>query len=152
MTDTITIRKAKIADAKTLSDFNCAMAMETENKTLDSNIVFAGVQRMISDSGRGFYLLLSVDDKIQASLMITYEWSDWRNADFWWIQSVYVTPEARRQGHYSRLYRQIKRLAEDEGVCGIRLYAERQNHSAQTTYTSLGMHECEYTMFEESFD
>lgn len=151
MTNAISTRKAVLSDAKILSDFNCAMALETENKTLDANVVLRGVKRMINEPQRGFYLLLEIDNKVQASLMITYEWSDWRDADFWWIQSVYVAPEARRQGHYSRLYNEIKRMAKDANVCGIRLYAETQNHSAQTTYTTLGMHECEYTMFEESF-
>lgn len=151
MTDAVTLRKAEIIDAQILADFNCAMALETENKTLDANVVLSGVQRMISEPQRGFYVVLIINNKVQASLMITFEWSDWRDADFWWIQSVYVAPEARRQGHYSRLYNEVKRMAIEADVCGIRLYAERQNHSAQSTYTSLGMHECEYTMFEESF-
>ncbi len=151
MSQTLSIRKAKIVDAKTLCDFNCAMAMETENKSLDADIVQSGVERMIYEPGRGFYLLISEGTEILASLMITYEWSDWRDADFWWIQSVYVKPSARRQGHYTKLYAEIKTMANDAGCCGIRLYAERENHSAQSTYTTLGMLECEYTMFEESF-
>ena len=105
---------------------------------------------MIEDPQMGFYLVVELDNGIQASLMVTTEWSDWRNGMFWWIQSVYVRPEYRRQGLYRELYQRVKELAEQESaVCGFRLYVEHWNTVAQKTYASLGMTEIGYKMFEE---
>jgi ribosomal protein S18 acetylase RimI-like enzyme len=95
-------------------------------------------------------LVAEEDNIIQASLMVTTEWSDWRNGLFWWIQSVYVQPEFRRMGLYSKLYQKVKSLADDESnVCGFRLYVEHENVTAQNTYHALGMEETDYKMFEE---
>jgi ribosomal protein S18 acetylase RimI-like enzyme len=105
---------------------------------------------MIENPQMGFYLVVELDNGIQASLMITTEWSDWRNGMFWWIQSVYVRPAYRRQGLYRELYARVKELAEQEpAVCGFRLYVERDNTNAQQTYAALGMAETDYRMFEE---
>jgi ribosomal protein S18 acetylase RimI-like enzyme len=105
---------------------------------------------MIDNPQMGFYLVVELDNGIQASLMVTTEWSDWRNGMFWWIQSVYVRPQYRRQGLYRELYERVKELAEQEpAICGFRLYVERDNTAAQQTYRSLGMSETEYKLFEE---
>ncbi|MCB1756004.1 MAG: GNAT family N-acetyltransferase [Gammaproteobacteria bacterium] len=150
MSENINVRPARIDDAKVIAAFNCAMALETENKTLEPTRVENGVRRMLQEPGRGFYLLAELDGTIQACLMVTYEWSDWRDADFWWIQSVYVAPEARRKGLYSALHKTIKSLAIKQKSCGVRLYVEKQNTRAQNTYQKLGMRECEYLMYEEA--
>jgi len=113
-------------------------------------VISAGVKTMIDNPQWGFYLVVELDNGIQASLMVTTEWSDWRNGMFWWIQSVYVRPEYRRQGLYRELYERVKELAEQEpSVCGFRLYVERDNATAQKTYMALGMSETEYRIYEE---
>ncbi len=144
------IRKALAQDAAELADFNIRMARETEGMELIPEVIRSGVETMIANPDWGFYLVVELDNGIQASLMITTEWSDWRNGMFWWIQSVYVRPEYRRQGLYRELYARVKEYAEQEPqVCGFRLYVERDNEAAQKSYTALGMHETPYRLFEE---
>ena len=144
------IRRALAQDADELAEFNINMARETEGIELKADVIGAGVRSMIENPQRGFYLVVELDNGIQASLMVTNEWSDWRNGNFWWIQSVYVRPEYRRQGLYRELYARVKELAEQEpGVCGFRLYVERDNHAAQETYQALGMQETDYRIYEE---
>lgn len=126
------------------------MALETENKELDGDILSKGVNRLIADPSKGFYLVAEQNNQVVGSLMVTTEWSDWRNGVFWWVQSVYISPDFRRQGIYSKLYEQVKDLAEKQGdVCGFRLYVEKDNSIAQQTYESLGMHSSHYLMYEE---
>ena len=144
------IRRALSQDIAELADFNIRMAHETEGVELIPEVITAGVQTMIDNPQMGFYLVVELDNGIQASLMITTEWSDWRNGIFWWIQSVYVRPSYRRQGLYRELYARVKEMAEQEpAVCGFRLYVERENVNAQKTYQSLGMSETDYKLYEE---
>jgi len=144
------IRRAVLSDGKALAEFNAKMAKETEDIELIPAVIRSGVEAMIKNSQLGFYLVVEDAGKIQASLMITTEWSDWRNGLFWWIQSVYVNENYRRQGLYRKLYESIKGMAEAEKqVCGFRLYVEHDNHIAQKTYRSLGMDETGYKMYEE---
>jgi ribosomal protein S18 acetylase RimI-like enzyme len=144
------IRLATPADAEVLVEFNCAMASETEGKNLLPEVIGAGVRGLLASRASGFYLIAENQVRIAGSLLITKEWSDWRNGDFWWIQSVYVRPEFRRQGVYRRLYRHVQELAaSDPRVCGFRLYVERENERAQETYRKLGMKETRYLVFEE---
>ena len=126
------------------------MAKETEDKTLDQQTLTRGVAAILNDSKKGFYLVAEIESNIVASLMITFEWSDWRNAMFWWVQSVYVVPEYRRRGLYSGLYRHAQALAKnaESQVCGFRLYVEQDNKKAQATYQKLGMRQSHYLMFE----
>ncbi len=141
------------ADAEALVGFNQAMARETEGKELDHETLTAGVKALIDQRVRGFYVVARHGGELVGSLMITKEWSDWRNADFWWIQSVYVRPEFRRQGVYRQLYDFVRaRATEMDHVCGFRLYVERDNHRAQQTYEALGMHESVYLMYEAPSD
>ena len=127
------------------------MAQETEEKTLLPAVILAGVKALLANPAYGFYLVAEMDEKVVACLMITTEWSDWRNGVFWWIQSVFVIPDYRRQGIYRRMYERVKDLASQEpNVCGFRLYVERDNMRAQSTYRSLGMVETPYRMFEET--
>jgi ribosomal protein S18 acetylase RimI-like enzyme len=149
--ESLRVRLATVDDRDAFVRFNRAMALETEDKTLDEGLVTPGVQAVFENPARGFYVLAESDDEIVAALMITFEWSDWRNAVFWWIQSVYVTPAFRRRGLYRRLYDFVRDRARHEGgVCGFRLYVEKNNRAAQQTYESLGMGESDYLMYEES--
>lgn len=144
------IRPATTDDLDVLARFNEAMAKETENKTLDPDTIRNGIQTMLNEQRQGFYRVAERDDRVVGSLMITTEWSDWRNATFWWIQSVYVRPDARRTGVYTALHRHVqKEAANKEEVCGLRLYVERGNTSARDTYEHLGMTETSYRMYEK---
>jgi len=144
------IRRATRDDAQSIARFNQVMARETEGKELNPERVLAGVYGLLEKPELGFYLVATHEDRIAGSLMVTYEWSDWRCGVFWWVQSVYVVPEFRRQGVYRSLYAHLKQLAEQtEGVCGFRLYVEKDNTRAQQTYESLGMLRCAYWLYEE---
>lgn len=144
------IRNAQLTDAEDLIAFNQAMAIETEGKKLDEKVLSQGVQAVLKDAGKGQYLVAEADGKLLASLMVTFEWSDWRNANIWWVQSVYVLPEARRQGLYSKLYQHVQLQAKAAQAAGIRLYVEQDNDVAQATYRHLGMQQSHYLLFEQA--
>ena len=137
-------------DARVIADFNKAIARETEGKNLLDEVILQGITKLLGDPTLGFYMVAVDGSNIVGALMVTNEWSDWRNGNFWWIQSVYIKPDYRRQGIYRRLYQFIKKLAEDDrSVCGFRLYVEHENQKAQATYRNLGMTEMTYRMYEE---
>jgi len=145
----IDYRQATPDDVSVIVDFQLAMALETEALDLDRDICSAGVQAVFDDPSRGRYFLAQSEGTVVASLMITYEWSDWRNGNVWWIQSVYVRPAFRGQRVYAGLYEHIQRLVQaDDAVRGIRLYVDRRNGSAQQVYTRLGMNGEHYQVFE----
>ncbi len=148
----VTIRRATPADARLIAAFNVAMARESEDRALDAALLEQGVRHVLLEPRDGFYLVAEVDGEAAGSLMVTYEWSDWRNGCFWWIQSVYVLPEFRRRGVYTRMHAQVREAALADGhACGIRLYVEKDNAGAQATYSQLGMTETDYRLFEEEF-
>jgi len=147
----VVLRLATMADAVVIAQFNQAMALETESKQLSPSVVAAGVTALIADGTRGFYSLAERHGEIVGGLLITFEWSDWRNADFWWIQSVYVRPDARRQGVFAKLYRDVEARARQAHACGLRLYVEHDNQAAMATYLQLGMHDAHYRVLERSF-
>ena len=152
MVPEITIRRATSADLETLVSYNVAMARETEDKALDVDSLRDGIRELLADRSLGFYLVAEVSERSVGQLMITTEWSDWRNANFWWLQSLYVVPEYRRQGVFRRLYDHIWQEAQDMGnVCGLRLYVERTNQRAQQVYVNVGMNKSHYDMFEVEF-
>jgi len=143
------VRKATVEDAEFLVRGNAQMALETENLSLEIDRLRSGVHAVFDDPRRGFYLIAEASGTRVGQMMITYEWSDWRNSVFWWIQSVYTTPECRRRGVFRALYAQAAALAQMEGtVCGLRLYVDGHNGEAQATYRRCGMHETAYRMFE----
>ena len=143
----ITIRHAGMGDLETLVGFNAAMAQETEDKGLCLDTLRSGISSMLEDDSLGFYLVAEVDGTAVAQLMVTKEWSDWRNAHFFWLQSLYVKPDYRRRGIFRRLYEYVERQARESGnVCGIRLYVERTNTRAQEAYVNLGMAHSHYDM------
>jgi ribosomal protein S18 acetylase RimI-like enzyme len=145
------VRKAVAADAPSLVDFNQKMALETEGKHLATEVLTRGVTAVFSDPNKGFYVVAEDGGSIVGGLMVTLEWSDWRNAWFWWIQSVYIVPEQRGKGIYRALYDFVKKAAGNnrEPVCGFRLYVEHENTNAQKVYEKLGMENTIYFMYEE---
>ena len=148
------IRFAKLSDVRAIVDFNQRMAQETENKELPLEIIMAGATAVFADSNKGFYVVAETDVReVIGCLMITFEWSDWRERWFWWIQSVYVRADFRGQGIYKKLYEWVKTEAKSKGnICGIRLYVEKDNQIAQQVYQKLGMEETHYLMYEAVFD
>lgn len=142
------IRVAVPADLPDLAAWNAAMAWETEQKALDAVTVQHGVAGIFEQPQRGFYLVAECDGVPSGGLLVTYEWSDWRCGDFWWIQSVYVAPPARRHGVFRALYADVERRAAAAGAVGLRLYVETGNARAQATYEGLGMRRCHYQMYE----
>ncbi|MCS6205094.1 GNAT family N-acetyltransferase [Shewanella baltica] len=144
------IRKAKAQDLSALVQFNQAMAQETEGLALDEATLTRGVGTLLESPQKGFYLVAEIEGEIVGSLMVTFEWSDWRAKDYYWIQSVYIRPQNRRQGIYGMLYSEVKQLAEaNGGAASFRLYVEQENLAAQQTYQALGMKQSYYLMYEE---
>ena len=141
-------REAVPADASAIIEFQLAMARETEELELDREVLTAGVNAVFADPALGRYYIAEDDGRVIGSLMITYEWSDWRNGMVWWIQSVYVIPEFRRRGVYAGLYSHVKGIVEQSTVRGIRLYVDKRNVPAQEVYTRLGMNGEHYLVFE----
>jgi ribosomal protein S18 acetylase RimI-like enzyme len=152
------VRAADDDDRDLLARWACAMALETEHKQLDAGTVRAGVAAGLADPARANYFIAMRDDTVAGgetigmavgTLMFTREWSDWRNGDWWWIQSVYVDAPHRRQGVFAALYAHLWQLAlATPGVIGLRLYVERDNTPAQATYAGLGMHDAGYRIYE----
>ena len=147
----IKIRLASISDSSQIADFNCRMAEETENFILDPETALSGVTNLFKKPELGFYVVAIENNNIAGSLMITTEWSDWRDGIIWWIQSVYIRPEHRRKGIFRELYHFIKERAKENNIAGLRLYVEQNNNVAQRTYKSLGMLETSYKLFEDIF-
>jgi ribosomal protein S18 acetylase RimI-like enzyme len=149
MSDKISVREAIMSDAEVIEDFQVAMALETENLKLDSEIVKKGVSSVFNEDKGACYYVACKDDEIVGMLMITNEWSDWRNSWVWWIQSVYTKPGYRGMGVYKTLYDYIKEIVIQRGdVSGIRLYVDKRNVRAQAVYDSLGMTGDHYATYE----
>jgi len=147
------VRVAEDKDVQTLAKFNIALAWETEQKRLELPVVSRGLRTLLKNPHHGFYTVAETAGDVVGCVMVTYEWSDWRCGLFWWIQSVYVKPEFRRQKVFSMLYDFLKEKASRESdVCGFRLYVEGANHTAQNTYGQVGMGETSYKVYEELFE
>jgi GNAT superfamily N-acetyltransferase len=143
------IRKAKLRDLSTIVSFNQLLAMEVRGEKLESAIINSGVQAVLNDSNRGFYTVVETEAKIIAIALITFEWSDWRNAWFWWLQDVYVEPSYRQQGIFSSLYMYLKKEAQVANVSGLRLYVYKGNAKAQEVYRKVGMNPSNSLIFED---
>jgi GNAT superfamily N-acetyltransferase len=149
---TIVIRPAGADDIGTLADFNVALCLETEGRELDHATVVEGVRRFVSEPARGRYFVALIGGEVAGQTAHTFEWSDWRNGEIWWIQSVYVHPCHRGKGVFRALFNQIRELGEqDPECCGIRLYMERDNVTARQSYQSLGFSETGYEVLELLF-
>ena len=156
MLDGLIIRRATGEDLDTLVRFSAAMALETEGRRLDESRLRQGTRAVLESPARGFYTVAELTDRsprlVVGQLLVTFEWSDWRNATFWWIQSVYVDSAWRRRGVYRRMHEGILQQARQEGdVCGVRLYVEGENAVAKTVYTKVGLNASSYHVFEEDF-
>jgi GNAT superfamily N-acetyltransferase len=148
----IKIRPAVFTDVETIAQFNIALCRETEGRELDPVTVTNGVKRFVSESQRGRYFVAEIDGEVVGQAAHTFEWSDWRNGELWWIQSVYVHPAFRSKGVFRTLFMHIKELGEaDVDCCGIRLYMERENDTARESYRRLGFSETGYVVFERLF-
>jgi len=153
VSDELLVRLAQDRDIETLARFNVALAWETEQKKLKPAVVIKGLNTLMSNPRHGFYTVAEAAGRVVGCVMITYEWSDWRCGQFWWIQSVYVDPEFRRRGVFRRLYEHLKaKASEESNVCGFRLYVEHSNLAGQSTYAGVGMEEISFKFFEESFE
>ena len=155
---TVQIRRATTADAQTITEFNAALAKETEARILDAYILRAGVEAILKDSSKGWYAVAvspsdSIQSKIVGQVLITFEWSDWRNGNFWWLQSLYVDRQYRQQHVFRQIFDYVYEQAQtnSEKVCGFRLYVERENHQAHQAYAHMGFQETAYKMHEIDF-
>lgn len=149
---TITIRPAEAADLAIIVDFNLALCRETEGRELDRVTVSEGVRRFVSEPARGRYFVALMDGELVGQTAHTFEWSDWRNGEMWWIQSVYVHPRYRGKGVFRSLCAHIRELGEqDDDCCGIRLYMERENDTARQSYLRIGFRETGYEVMELLF-
>ena len=158
---TLALRAATLDDLDTLVAFNIAHAQEVEDKGLDAKVLKSGIHHLMTHPQEGFYIV--AEDRVDTAgnnhgattagiLMVTTEWSDWRNGRFWWIQSVYVAPDYRRQGVYARMHQWVREQAvREEQCCGLRLYVEKENSGAQAAYIGQGMSETYYRLYEEVF-
>jgi ribosomal protein S18 acetylase RimI-like enzyme len=149
MMSAMKIRKARLADYTIIAEFNTRLAWETEKLKLDAQTIRRGVRAVLKDATKGTYFIAEHKGLVVGQLLITYEWSDWRNGNFWWIQSVYVAATHRQAGVFRALFAQIQKLAKSRrDVCGLRLYVEKNNDRAQHTYAKLGMTKTHYEVFE----
>ena len=151
MTGACRVRPARPEERDLIVRFNRAMARETEGRDLEEATIVSGVEALLSDPAKGRYFLAERRAEVAGQLMVTPEWSDWRNGTVWWIQSVYVAPAHRRRGVYRTLHEHVREAGRAEGVVGLRLYVDRNNLTAQTTYGVLGMSESRYIMYEEDW-
>lgn len=146
------IRLAGPDDLSVIAQFNQALAVESEKKVLADAVIREGVRSLLADATRGLYFIAEIGGMVVGQTMVTKEWSDWRNGDFWWIQSVYISPEFRRRGVFRALHAHVREAARAaSGVCGLRLYVHEQNVRAMEAYLNMGMERTHYAMFEEDW-
>lgn len=146
------IREAQLGDAPVIAEYNTRLARETEGRELPAATLLAGVRALLEDPSKGLYFVAEETGQVVGQVMITFEWSDWRNGMFWWLQSVYVREEFRGQGVFRALFEHVRQLAgQQAGVCGLRLYVERENERAKAVYERQGMTNAGYEVFEVIF-
>ena len=153
MSNELLVRIGEYKDVDTLVESNMALAWETERKKLSSEVVTEGVHALLGNPQYGFYVVAELAGKVVGSVMVTFEWSDWRCGLIWWIQSVYVKPDFRRQGVFRSLYEFLREKASRErNVCGFRLYVLGSNRTGKDAYGGVGMKETSYGVYEELFE
>lgn len=143
------MRKGNKADAATIASFQVEMAWETEALELDYDTVLKGVNKVLDEPNRGYYWLAEADNEVIASLLVLFEWSDWRNGDVLWIHSLFVKPAFRGKKVLKKMYEALKAVVnESEQYKGIRLYVEKTNVKAQKVYDAIGMTREHYDLYE----
>jgi ribosomal protein S18 acetylase RimI-like enzyme len=142
------IRRATLDDHAVIVDWNIRLARETESIRLDYDTINHGVRAALTDENKAFYFVAEAKRQLVGMLMVTSEWSDWRNGQIWWIQSLYVPPEWRRHGVFRAMYQHVHHLAQTRNVKGLRLYVEHKNTIAQIAYEHVGMNRSHYLLFE----
>ncbi len=147
----IIIRKGTLSDLEDIVSNNLRMAKETENKLLEISKIHDGVHTLLIDDRLGSYFLAFVNNQNVGQIMVTREWSDWRNGYFWWIQSVYVQPQFRKIGVYRKLHNHVKNTAKQQGAVGLRLYVDLNNLHAQQVYEHLNMEKSNYQLYEDEW-
>jgi len=143
------VRHAKLNDLDAIVNCNISMAKESENLELERDIVIKGVRTALTDETKALYFVAESDKDVVGTLMVTYEWSDWRNGNIWWLQSVYVLPEWREKGVFSAMFKHVRNLAKSQNVKGLRLYMKHTNKVAQAVYEHVGMIQSHYVVFEK---
>ena len=147
------IRLAHASDLEVIAAYNMALAHETEGLKLDAQTVREGVRAVLGNAAHGFYFVAEIDEQVAAQTMITFEWSDWRNGQIWWLQSVYVAKPFRGRGAFKALVGFILEAARQKpGVCALRLYMEAHNETARAAYYRLGFTQSNYVVFERAID
>ena len=147
----IHVRRATLADAEVIAGFNIAMALETENHVLDPDVIGPGVRTAVSDRAKCLYFVAEIGGRVVGQTMVTFEWSDWRNGDVWWFQSVYVAPAFRGRSVFKSLHAAVEHAAREAGGVGLRLYVWNENARAQATYAALGWADANYKVMERMF-
>lgn len=154
----VNIRRATMSDLHTVVTFNAALARETENRTLNVQILQSGVEALLQDPSKGWYAVAETSRDcghlvVVGQILVTFEWSDWRNGNFWWLQSVYVHPDYRQKGIFRQLYDYVHTQTHMNpgNICGLRLYVEGTNYEAQQAYANLGFQQTAYHMYEKEF-
>jgi len=143
------IRKASLEDAEKIAKNNIMLALESESTEIEYETTLEGVKILIKNGERGFYMLAEDGGSIVGQLMVTYEWSDWRGADMWWLQSIYVDKKWRRKGVMKKLVEEIKKMAVEKNVHELRLYVHKNNENAMKAYEKIGMKKLPYYIFSE---
>lgn len=149
----VAIRQATVADVEIVVEYNARLAEETERTQLDRQRLRRGVTAILSDSAKGLYFLAEVDGQAVGQISVTYEWSDWRNGNFWWLQSVYIAEASRGSGVLKCLFNHLISLSEvNSSICGLRLYVDKENDPARAVYSRLGFESAHYDMMELAFN
>lgn len=145
----ISIRAAKKEEIPVIADFQIGLAEETENVRLNKDVLTTGIEALFADPSKGVYYVAGLEGKVIGCFLITYEWSDWRNGQVWWLQSVYVASSYRRLGVFSQMFAYLRKIISgDPNIIGLRLYVDKSNARAQNVYRSMGMNGDHYTVFE----
>jgi ribosomal protein S18 acetylase RimI-like enzyme len=142
------IRKACFSDAEKIAENNCFLAKESEGTDISFEVTLNGVKEIIKDKNKGFYLLIEEKNEVIGQLLITYEYSDWKNKNMWWLQSVYIKNEYRKKGFFKALFEEVKNIAKNNKIEILRLYVYKKNKSAIEVYKKIGMIKKEYLIFE----
>lgn len=147
---TTLVRIATLADAETIAKFNRNLAFETEGRKLNLDELVSATRHVLTQPELGTYWLAERRAELIGQLLLTREWSDWLNKEYWWINSVFVDPQHRRQGVLGTLLEHVRKRAHQAPVAAIRLYVDKNNKKASLSYQRLGFNISDYLILESS--